>query len=243
MGFFASVIHRFHQQRLSDFLRDKNGSHLELNQRKELIWSGIMMNHGHRGLANHVHKEAHANTQCSTELNLWTGSATILTRISPRNSRHLWIGGFFWIFAFFSRIFAFFFLRICAFFAGKVRCFFHLRSPIRAKGAKSHICEKTFRARIAPREASAIRVLKCKANNFCQNDDLEKGIWKNNRCIAWPLHFPRKLGELRCFDVKLGDFHKISATTEVRETNLGVGCFRNVCFNSSSLERSLDISV
>jgi len=37
MGFFASVIHRFHQQRLSDFLRDKNGSHLELNQRKELI--------------------------------------------------------------------------------------------------------------------------------------------------------------------------------------------------------------
>ena len=136
-----------------------------------------------------------------------------------------------------------FFLRICAFFAGKVRCFFHLRSPIRAKGAKSHICEKTFRARIAPREASAIRVLKCKANNFCQNDDLEKGIWKNNRCIAWPLHFPRKLGELRCFDVKLGDFHKISATTEVRETNLGVGCFRNVCFNSSSLERSLDISV
>jgi hypothetical protein len=43
-------------------------------------------------------------------------------------------------------------LRICAFFADKVRCsIFHLRSPIRAKGAKSHICEKTFRARIAPR--------------------------------------------------------------------------------------------
>ena len=141
MGFFASVIHRFHQQRLSHFLRDKNGSHLELSQRKELIWSGIMMNHGHRGLANHVHKEAHA-----THSALQNRICELAVQRSWQGFRHAKaviceLADFFGFLHFFSRIFALF-LRICAFFADKVRCsIFHLRSPIRAKGAKSHICE------------------------------------------------------------------------------------------------------
>ena len=108
--------------------------------------SYLIRNHGHRhrGLANHVHKKAHANTVlCRIELVNW--QCNDLDKDFATQNHHFGIGEFF---CGYLRFFA-----ICVgFFAGKVRCFFsHLRSPTWVKGAKSHIWGKTFRARISPR--------------------------------------------------------------------------------------------